>query len=291
MHRDFKGIWIPKEIWLIPGLKPMYRIFLSEIDSLDTGNGCYAENEHFSKLFGLSKNRCSEIITMLNEKGYIVITREGNGRGGERRILRLVSSIEKPKGASENRLTPSENRLHEYDEKYMSIYTTTREDGQICKKIDLQTATNMIKENRSLLESIISNTKLKEQTILTAVPDFFNWISGLEKKYNNRGDFFSHFGSWIRKQDLKDRNVDEELSWFMKMFNTLSRKHFVSTDHIRKAFVTQFENGFTGPQMRVAVENLYSPHNKWHRERKYEFATPEFLLKDGNLNKYLNMKF
>ena len=73
MNRDFKGIWIPKEIWLSTDLKVMEKLILVEIDSLDNEDGCFASNEHFSKFFSLSKNRCSEIIKSLEKKGYIDI--------------------------------------------------------------------------------------------------------------------------------------------------------------------------------------------------------------------------
>lgn len=145
MRRDFKGIWIPKEIWLMTGLKPAYRIFLSEIDSLDNGDGCYASNGHFSELFGLSKSRCSEIITMLSEQGYVTISYEDNGRGEERRVIRLNAIVEKSnppsenrQAPSENRQTPSENRIPIYDEKYNEKYN----EGET-RAIDFLKTTNL----------------------------------------------------------------------------------------------------------------------------------------------------
>lgn len=109
MNRDFKGIWIPKEIWFIPKLKPAYRVFLAEIDSLDRSSGCWAQNGHFSQLFGLSKNRCSEIINMLEQKGFIEIERIDDD-GEPIRVLRLKPPFGKSNPPSRNRQTPSENR-------------------------------------------------------------------------------------------------------------------------------------------------------------------------------------
>jgi hypothetical protein len=109
MNRDFKGIWIPKEIWFIPKLKPAYRVFLAEIDSLDRGSGCWAQNGHFSQLFGLSKNRCSEIIHMLEKRAFIEIEHVQDD-GDPIRVLRLKNPVEKSTALSRNRQTPSENR-------------------------------------------------------------------------------------------------------------------------------------------------------------------------------------
>ena len=37
--RDFKGIWIPREIWLNENLSLQEKAFIVEIDSLDKENG------------------------------------------------------------------------------------------------------------------------------------------------------------------------------------------------------------------------------------------------------------
>ena len=76
MNRSFKGVWIPKEIWCNKELNITERCFLTEIDSLDNDDGCFASNNYFADFFGLSKSRCSEIINKLEEKGLIKITYE-----------------------------------------------------------------------------------------------------------------------------------------------------------------------------------------------------------------------
>lgn len=96
MKRDFKGVWIPKEIWLSTDLKVMEKLILVEIDSLDNEDGCFASNEHFSKFFSLSKNRCSEIIKSLEKKGYIAIDyiRQANNKAIEKRVIRCIRNID-----------------------------------------------------------------------------------------------------------------------------------------------------------------------------------------------------
>lgn len=91
MERAFKGIWIPKEIWLSEDLNIMEKLFLVEIDSLDNDHGCFASNDYFSKFFKLSKNRCSEIIKSLEEKKYILISYKyiPGTKQIEKRILRV----------------------------------------------------------------------------------------------------------------------------------------------------------------------------------------------------------
>jgi hypothetical protein len=44
MNRDFKGVWIPKDVWLDHNLTWMEKLLLVEIDSLDAEKGCFASN-------------------------------------------------------------------------------------------------------------------------------------------------------------------------------------------------------------------------------------------------------
>ena len=73
-ERQFKGIWIPKEVWLSENLNLQEKVVLVEIDSLETEErGCYASNKYFSDFFKLSAQRISQIIQELSNKGYIKI--------------------------------------------------------------------------------------------------------------------------------------------------------------------------------------------------------------------------
>jgi len=49
--RDFKGIWIPKEVWLADELNYIQKLLLVEIDSLDNEKGCFASNDYFADFF------------------------------------------------------------------------------------------------------------------------------------------------------------------------------------------------------------------------------------------------
>lgn len=73
MERAFKGIWIPKEIWLDKNLNWVEKVLLVEINSLDNEDGCFATNAYFADFFGLSKDRISNLISRLAEKGYISV--------------------------------------------------------------------------------------------------------------------------------------------------------------------------------------------------------------------------
>lgn len=70
--RDFKGIWIPKEIWLDRRLNALDKIILAEIDSLDNDeNGCFASNKYIAEFCGCSETKVSTAISKLIEFGYL----------------------------------------------------------------------------------------------------------------------------------------------------------------------------------------------------------------------------
>lgn len=72
-ERDFKGIWIPKEIWLTPDLSLMEKVLFAEIQSLDNERGCFASNRYFAEFFGISERQVSRLITSLREKGLVTV--------------------------------------------------------------------------------------------------------------------------------------------------------------------------------------------------------------------------
>ena len=71
-NRDFKGVWIPKEVWLNKDLSIIEKCLLVEIDSLDNSErGCFASNEYLATFFNLSESRMANIISDLKKRGFI----------------------------------------------------------------------------------------------------------------------------------------------------------------------------------------------------------------------------
>lgn len=100
MERHFKGIWIPKEVYLNKELSWIEKILFVEIDSLDGEEGCYASNEYFAEHLQVSKGRISKMINKLVKMKYItseLVYKEGT-KQIEKRVLK-------------NNLTYSQKRL------------------------------------------------------------------------------------------------------------------------------------------------------------------------------------
>ena len=89
MNRDFKGIWIPKEIWLDTRLNALDKIILAEIDSLDKGNsGCFASNEYIAQFCQCSASKVSISIQKLIKLQYLELSKfDGRVRFLKSRLL------------------------------------------------------------------------------------------------------------------------------------------------------------------------------------------------------------
>lgn len=91
--RDFKGVWIPKKVWLDTRLNALDKVILMEIDSLDQGEkGCYASNEHLAEFCQCSKTKVSTAISKLIECGYLYMQ---NFDGRKRELKSRLSNFER----------------------------------------------------------------------------------------------------------------------------------------------------------------------------------------------------
>ena len=67
--RHFKGVWIPKEIYLDKELNSIQKILLAEIDSLDDGEGCFASNKYLADFLKIKQGSLVNLLTDLRKKG------------------------------------------------------------------------------------------------------------------------------------------------------------------------------------------------------------------------------
>lgn len=104
-NRKFKGVWIPADYWLDENLSIMEVVILTEIDSLDGENGCFASNKHFASFIGMTPAYVSKIIKHLKEKGYISVNYKTENRVTTRSI-KIIRGTNSSKGGINNSLDP-----------------------------------------------------------------------------------------------------------------------------------------------------------------------------------------
>lgn len=207
MDRGFKGIWIPKEIWLSNKLTLQEKIFLVEIDSLDNEKGCFATNKHFSEFFGLSKPRCSEIIKSLENKGLITIDylRDSDKKNIKKRIMKVVGiskgGIRKTEEGYSGNL--KENNTSNNNTNNIKIYSL----------FDHWNSKNIIKHRKmnKQMESRI-NARLQEysEDELRKAIDNYDFIISSDKYY------------WTHKWSLQDFMKPNNVTRFVDEANPLN---------------------------------------------------------------------
>ena len=81
MEREFKGVWIPAEIWLDARLTLVERALLAEIDSF-TGNGksFHKSNDTIQEEYGISRNTIGRSLQKLQKLGFVDVTFNGRVR-------------------------------------------------------------------------------------------------------------------------------------------------------------------------------------------------------------------
>lgn len=92
VERDFKGVWIPAELYLREDLNWNEKILLIEINSLDKDKekGCFASDEYLAGFIGKKKDSVSKMVAKLKRMGLLKrVFFDGRIRG-----LRIVKTYE-----------------------------------------------------------------------------------------------------------------------------------------------------------------------------------------------------
>lgn len=105
--RDFKGVWIPREIWLSQQLSLMEKVLFVEIHSLDNADGCYASNRYFADFFDVGERQIRNIIGKLKEKGFVFVTVKNRNE----RVIRVVGKYARVKAEDMRQLKSERDKL------------------------------------------------------------------------------------------------------------------------------------------------------------------------------------
>ena len=153
-ERDFKGVWIPKEIWSNTELTLIEKIILVEIDSLDVNEeGCYASNKYLADFCNCTETTISTSINKLIKMEYLYLVKFD----GRRRYLK--SAIKTFKVSIQNIEKQTLNNLKADFKKLKAI--------NIDNNIDYNIKENNIKERfkKPTLEDIEEYCKSRNNNI------------------------------------------------------------------------------------------------------------------------------
>jgi hypothetical protein len=91
VNRDFKGIWIPREIWLNKKISNHAKLLWAEIHSLHDrqSGGCYASNDYLCEFLNIKITRLKEVMKELRDLGFLVDV----SFDGRQRVMRAEMPI------------------------------------------------------------------------------------------------------------------------------------------------------------------------------------------------------
>lgn len=88
--RNFKGIWIPKSIYMNSEVNWHAKILFLEINSFtENGKECYMSNKHIASFLQISERQVSRYVTELKKLGWI----EETAFDGRKRYLKSLWRI------------------------------------------------------------------------------------------------------------------------------------------------------------------------------------------------------
>ena len=232
-QRQFRGIWIPKEIWFEENLTIQEKIMMLEIDSLeDEVKGCYASNQHFAKLMQVQNQRVSKILQTLQEKGYITMTYIRENKEVVERQIRInkppyptntgVSTKEEepPKQMKKESNTYLSNTLE-----YKEVYNVDTADSipykQIIDLLNQRTGSaykHTTPKTKQLIKARFNEGFTLEDFQIVIDKMTMEWINDTKMKQYLRPEtlFGTKFESYLNKPYIKKENKYTVMEEFLR---------------------------------------------------------------------------
>lgn len=102
---------IPAHVRYDRALKPNAKLLYGELTALCNQTGyCWASNDYFAQLYGLTAETISRLIAQLEQRGYIRCEMEVTDKGSRRRIYAGCFLVE-PGGVDKNVKTPLDEKV------------------------------------------------------------------------------------------------------------------------------------------------------------------------------------
>lgn len=228
MERNFKGIWIPKEVYLNKELNWTDKILLVEIHSLDNEAGCFASNEYFSEFLDVSTTTISKSISKLISFGYMYI----ESFDGRKRVLKTNIDLN---------LTSKQNDNLKADFKKTSKQSKSKLKGSIEENLIYNNTFNNTSNNTT-------NKKAdKSANYDLMVEVYFNLYESL---FNFKPTFQAIDGKMIKEIEAKiinictqkGLNITEKMivSSFQKVLDYASKDKWLKENFLLKNINSQF---------------------------------------------------
>lgn len=224
-ERDFKGVWIPKEIWLNDELTMLEKCILVEIDSLDNEDGCNASNEYLAKFCQCTEKTITRTITKLIKMG-LIYQKSFNGRvrvlksclGSMDKMSRQTSKNVQAQQEKESETKREKERTKEKDKKlikekeYIINIDDYKENSIINNRAKESLNFSLICEQEGVGETSPNEEKrekpTKERKVNPTIEDVYEYANS-----RGRGDIAKMFYDYYEATNWYDSKGNKVKSW------------------------------------------------------------------------------
>lgn len=213
-NRDFKGVWIYKNLYLSREYTPNEKFLLLEIYSLSKGKNkqCYANNRHFADFIGVKENTIQKAILKLEKNGHI--RREYTYKNGTREIASRIITLtqkfyddfineseikEQEEGMDKNPWGGGLESIHKYNNiSITNNYAFSKEKGTLCFSDEKAVGQSDIKYRIDDVPNLVSKYA-EPNTLGSRIIDLRNIIQYFISRYEEESD--------IRHIDVSDSAI------------------------------------------------------------------------------------
>lgn len=214
-NREFKGVWIPRALYLNEELNWTEKLIILEIDSFSrNGMPCFISNEHLCKHLKVSASTIEKALKKTEDLGYIIRSHAVID-GHNRRILRMQAVIND--GSIPSKTTVDTRKKVRHNNTSMNTSNNTMNEGKPTKIPNAQ-------------ECYLYFAELGVENHYDEADAFKDWYdqTGWKLKGGNKiKDWKATARNWVRRQKKYQDGKDTK-GFKQSNFNADNIKSFVA---------------------------------------------------------------
>lgn len=263
MERNFKGVWIPKDIYISKELSWSEKILLIEVYNLDNGEGCFASNKYLSEVLMLSEGSVANMIVKMINNGHIV----KKGFDGRRRFIGLSDQLSNLFDQSSQNYETSLNKNINSESIKILNQASQNHEGSFNENINSESIKTLKQSSQNHDHNNINNNKENNKFNNLQKNKKDEYSKFFSEELNETIKKYFEYRVEIKKPFKSQKAIEGKLDQFLKQAKEYGEIAVIES--INTAIANQYQGTF--------IDNQYLQKNK------------EKPLKDENGN-YSNNK-